>query len=53
MDPARRSRVTSIDFFAHKHSDDAGQITLTHHVVWAGGVKLASPQNYWEHRFYG
>ncbi|MEQ7127005.1 class I SAM-dependent methyltransferase [Actinopolymorpha sp. B11F2] len=41
-----------LELFTRRHSDAAGGIEVTHHVVWVGGVKLEDPPRYAEHEHF-
>jgi SAM-dependent methyltransferase len=41
-----------LELFTERHSDAAGRIEVTHHVVWVGGVKLEHPPRYAEHQHF-
>lgn len=42
-----------LELFAQRNANDDGRIDITHHVVWVGGVKSASPTPYHEYQHFG
>ncbi len=41
-----------LELFEQRNTTASGAIETTHHVVWVGGVKLAEPPPYVEHRMF-